>query len=340
VITPLVSQFQQLSVVSDARRQRTSPAPRHTSLVHCRCRTNGTRFSGPTSAGAPAGDPVRRHSQQRLRIMAKGRGGAAKPQRSRGRGRGAGAGAKVGKRQRRGLLGALVEGSSEDEDYCPEGEAPAPTAMPRRRRPGPAAAAGRGGSGRTPSARGRRRGAAAAAAPAASNSDSGETLGARRRRLLQQQQQAEGPLPPAPGASAAEGLPPSVLGRIFQLACRPGALPTACRIARVCRAWRDALGTAPEAWRVMDVRGRHSAAVDTWLQQQSASGRWAMVGAASPGGRAALGCAFALLGGPSARGGKAGLLSSHLQWPLLANQLSPPRELMHEPLPCGPCNPT
>jgi hypothetical protein len=177
-----------------------------------------------------------------------------------------------------GLLGIPAYDSSEDEDYAPEGH--------RSTKPPPAAAK----RSRQPPA-GKRGGRAATAAPAAtSDGDSdGETLGRRRQRLLQQCDRPGDPssseaaaalsiadalITSREGGRAAEGAPPNVLSQVFALACAQGALPTACRIARVCKGWRDAIAATPEVWRVMDVRGRQSKAIDKWLRDQAASGRW------------------------------------------------------------------
>jgi len=183
-----------------------------------------------------------------------------------------------------GLLGAPLYDSSDDEDYAPAGSA-APSSRSRPPRQAAAAAA----AARQERAAERLDGDESGSSSNSSSDGSGETLGQRRQRLLDQQQQQQrrpAPAPPAPAAPARAAAPPTsssraaatapvnVLSRIFALACAHGALPTACRIARTCHAWRDALHATPEAWRVMDVRGRQSKSVDAWLQKQAASGRW------------------------------------------------------------------
>ncbi|GBF97224.1 hypothetical protein Rsub_10085 [Raphidocelis subcapitata] len=214
---------------------------------------------------------------------------------ARGRGRGRGGAPASGRgQQRRGLLGAFVAGSSDDEDYRPdegdeEGGQPVRARVPRGR-------AGRGdarsGQQRAPP---QRRRAAAAPAPAggADSDGSGETLGARRQRIAEQLRAGGAALAPtaaaaaaaaaaagpsaAAGAVASDGLPLPVLSKIFSLACAAGALPTACRLARVCRGWRDAVAASPEVWRVVDARGRRSKKADAWLQQQAAAGRFSQL---------------------------------------------------------------
>ena len=210
---------------------------------------------------------------------------------SSGAGRGGGGGARrAAPAARRGLLGVYVAGSSDDEDYVPPdigGDSGSGTAASRSKA---AKAAPRKRARATPSQPRRR---SAAGGERGGGSDSGsETLAQRRQRMVAQQRVgasggggAAAALPAVAGnafASAAAAaqqeeapaLPLPVLSQIFLLACARGALPTACRLARVCRAWRAAVDATPELWRVVDARGRRNKRADAWVQQQAASGRW------------------------------------------------------------------